>query len=458
MTIERVLIVDEKSIHRTCLYDLLRKRQSEVFSADNGPGAVQLLHHQPFDLILCDLNIRGSSGLEFLKTAKAHSPQTPVILTTEVGCIESAVEAMRLGAFNYLLKPFHPETLETMLDRVEEHIDLLQENCFLRGEISSHSDHKKHLLIAESSMMKQILSDVSKIAKSSSSVFISGESGTGKEVIAHAIHSQSHRSTQPFIKVNCAAIPAALLESEFFGHEKGAFTGALHRKPGRFELSDKGTLLLDEVSEIPLELQSKLLRAVQEMEFERVGGIRPIKVDVRLISTSNRSMKAAVEEKLFREDLYYRLNVVPIHLPPLRERKEDILPLAEYFLNRLCRENQQSPKQLDPNARRKLIDYHWPGNIRELANVVERTVVMNTTRLIEAHQVYIDLCCPVKENPAAQIPVGITLEEMERRLILETLAREKNNRTRAAQVLGISIRTLRNKLHSYNKEILKLTV
>lgn len=449
MAIEKVLIVDSDRQGRHFLYELLRKRKSEVFQADNCSSALQLLHTHPVDLILCDLDIPTTGGLEILKKAKALSPQTLVILTTSNASIENAVEAMRLGAFNYLLKPFSVEIVEPMLDRAQEHIDLLQENHYLREEISTQPERKNHLLIAESAMMKQILSDVGKIAKSSSSVFISGESGTGKEVIAHAIHAQSHRTLQPFIKVNCAAIPSALLESEFFGHEKGAFTGAINKKLGRFELADRGTLLLDEISEIPLELQSKLLRAVQEMEFERVGGIRPIRVDVRLISTSNRPMKEAVAQKIFREDLYYRLNVVPIHLPPLRERKDDILPLAEFFLTRLCEENQKPLKHLCPSARQKLTDYHWPGNIRELANVIERTVVMNATDVIEAHHVYIDLSCPIKEAPSSALPVGITLAEMEKKLILETLAREKNNRTKAAQVLGISIRTLRNKLHAY---------
>ncbi len=311
---------------------------------------------------------------------------------------------------------------------------------------------KKQLLIAESETMQKILSDVVKIAKSSSSVFISGESGTGKEMIAQAIHAQSIRNLQPFIKVNCAAIPATLLESEFFGHEKGAFTGALNKKPGRFELADKGTLLLDEISEIPLEIQSKLLRAVQEMEFERVGGIRPIQVDVRLISTSNRSMKEAIEQKLFREDLYYRLNVVPIHIPPLRERKEDILPLAEFFLKQLCEENKKPLKRLLSDAKQKLLDYHWPGNIRELANVIERSIVMNATDFLEAHQIYIELACSIKEAPAYAFPIGMTLAELEKRFILETLAREKNNRTKTAQTLGISIRTLRNKLNIYHSK------
>ena len=324
-----------------------------------------------------------------------------------------------------------------------------RESAYLEGEVAIQAEQKKQLLIVESAMMKQLLSDVSLIAKSSSSVFISGESGTGKEVIASAIHAQSPRHAQPFIKVNCAAIPATLLESEFFGHEKGAFTGALQKKLGRFELAHKGTLLLDEISEIPLELQAKLLRAVQEMEFERVGGVQSIEVDVRLISTSNRPMREAIEQKLFREDLYYRLNVVPIHLPPLRERGADILPLAEFFLKRLCEENRKPLKRLCANAKRKLTDYHWPGNIRELANVMERTVIMNEAESIEAHQVYLDLSCPVKESPSATLPVGITLAELEKRLILETLSQEKGNRTRAASVLGISLRTLRNKLKVY---------
>ncbi|MEN9343893.1 MAG: acetoacetate metabolism regulatory protein AtoC [Chlamydiota bacterium] len=312
-------------------------------------------------------------------------------------------------------------------------------------------ERKKHRLIAESAPMKALLQDLIKIANSSSSVFISGESGTGKEVIAQAIHEMSPRNTQPFIKVNCAAIPATLLESEFFGHERGAFTGALNRKQGRFELSDKGSLLLDEISEIPLELQAKLLRVVQEMEFERVGGTHPIQVNVRLISTSNRSMKEAVEKKLFREDLYYRLNVIPVHLPPLRERKEDILPLAEFFLKELCEENQKPCKRLLPTAKRKLLEHSWPGNIRELANVIERTIIMNSSLTLEAHQIYIDLCCAVKESPYAALPIGITLAELEKRLILQTLQQEEGNRTKAAATLGISLRTLRNKLKEFDR-------
>lgn len=452
MIIEKVLIADADEQVRNFLHPILRRKKCEVFPAENSEQALQLLHTHLFDLIITDIALTGSKDFEILKEAKAQNPQTVVILTTAYASVESAVEAMRLCAFNYLIKPFSEETIEAMLAKADQHLALLQENNYLKEEISTHSSRKKNLLIAESEMMKKILSDVAKIAKSASSVFISGESGTGKELIAHAIHSQSHRHSNPFIKVNCAAIPTSLLESEFFGHEKGAFTGAINKKLGRFELADTGTLLLDEVSEIPIELQAKLLRAVQEMEFERVGGVRPIRVDVRLISTSNRSMKETVESKLFREDLYYRLNVVPIHLPPLRERQKDIVPLAEFFLARLCEENGKPIKRLTECAQIKLMAYHWPGNIRELANVMERTVVMNPSDTLEAEQLMLDHPTVPLKCPPPSLPIGITLAELEKRLILETLARENQNRTKTAEVLGISIRTLRNKLHLYHKE------
>ncbi len=443
MIIEKVLIVEPDSANQQFLQELLRKKKSETVFADSGMLGRELLREHTFDLIICDLQC---NGLEILKAAQKTHPQIIVIFTTATASVEQAVEAMQRGAFNYVLKPFNKDGIETLLKKVEEHLSRLRENQYLREEISTQKRRKKSILVAESEAMKKILSDVSKIAKSSSSVFISGESGTGKEMVAQAIHAESHRVSQPFIKVNCAAIPNSLLESEFFGHEKGSFTGAFNKRLGRFELADRGTLLLDEISEIPLELQSKLLRVVQEMEFERVGGTKPIEVDVRLISTSNRSMKEAIEQKTFREDLYYRLNVVPIHIPPLRERKEDILPLAEFFLNQLCSENQKPIKKLSEQAKQKLLEYHWPGNIRELANIIERTVVMHATETIEVHHLYIDLTCTYKP---INLPSGLTLAELEKQLILETLARESHNRTKTAQLLGISLRTLRNKLNAY---------
>ncbi len=311
-------------------------------------------------------------------------------------------------------------------------------------------DKKSHILIAYSPSMLKILEEIALIAKSSASVFISGESGTGKEMIAQEIHWQSLRRGNPFIKVNCAALSSTLLESEFFGHEKGAFTGALARKPGRFELAHRGTLLLDEVSEISLDLQPKLLRVIQEREFERVGGIQPVRVDIRLIATSNRLMQEALEKNLFREDLYYRLNVIPIHLPPLRERREDILPLAEFFLKKFCQENQRTLKRFSPQAEQHLIHYLWPGNIRELSNVIERSVVMVRSECIDSS----DLKIERKQKEGAEMhPQGMTLEEVEKRLILQTLQKENNNRTKTAQMLGISVRTLRNKLALYENKL-----
>lgn len=312
----------------------------------------------------------------------------------------------------------------------------------MKRKILSH--RKAYTMIAESASMKKILKDIEQIAQSQASVFISGESGTGKEIVSQTLHYQSSRSDAPFIKVNCAAIPETLIESEFFGHEKGAFTDAVQRRLGRFELADKGTLLLDEVSELPLALQSKLLRVVQEQEFERIGGSLPIQVNVRIISTSNRNMKESVEKKLFREDLYYRLNVIPIHIPALRERKEDILPLAESFLQGLCAENRKPLKRLSAAAENKLIDYAWPGNIRELANLIERTVVMHCGDIIEAEHLMLD-----SGHSFPSLPMGYSLEQLEKKMILETLASHQHNRTKTAEVLGISLRTLRNKLNLY---------
>lgn len=293
-------------------------------------------------------------------------------------------------------------------------------------------------IIAESPLMKKLFADLEKIAKSSASVFIVGESGTGKEEIAHAIHYQSARAHGEFVKVNCAAIPETLLESEFFGHERGAFTGAFNRRMGRLELANGGTLLLDEISEIPLSLQSKLLRAVQQQEFERVGGTKTLKVDVRFISTSNRNMNEMIENRLFREDLYYRLNVVPIYLPPLRDRREEIIPLAEFFLKQ-----HSSEKSLTPEAKQKLLDYSWPGNIRQLANIIERTVVMSGQALIAPEHLFLDGDPSKKEL--------ITLKELEKRHILDALENHGQNRTKTAKALGISVRTLRNKLNEYEE-------
>lgn len=440
--IEKILVADDDPLMLRLISDILKRMGKETTLATNGMQAIQALESESFDLVITDMKMPYKTGVDVLKAAKA-SPSSPlVILVTAHGTIESAVEAMKLGAFHYLIKPFSPESLEGVLEKAKEHTRLLKENSFYRQEA------KSFLLSSQSFSMQRILQDIEKIAKSNASVFVTGESGTGKEVIAGAIHSLSLRKEKPFIKVNCAAIPETLLESEFFGHERGAFTGALVKKIGRFELADQGTLLLDEVTEIPLVLQPKLLRAIQEQEFERVGGTRPIQVNLRFIATSNRNMQEAIESKVFREDLFYRLNVVPIQIPPLRDRKEDILPLANHFLKRFCYENHKPFKQFSSDAIQKLSDYPWPGNVRELANIIERTVVLDFDPLIEAQHLYLDsTISPSKKNWKK----AMSLHEMEKQLILETLQAEHYNKTKAAEILGISVRTLRNKLHEYEE-------
>lgn len=375
MTIEKILLVDDEPLIRRFLAEALSRKKYDVTLAENGKQAFALLKENTYDLVLTDMKMPDCTGLEVLQKVKEYSPQSAMIVMTAFGTIENAIEAMKLGAFQYILKPFTLETLEALIDKTAEHLSLVRENTFLREEVKKGRFY--HKLIFESPSMQKILQQIIQVAKSHATVFIYGESGTGKEVVAAAIHAHSHRKEHPYIRVNCAAIPDTLIESEFFGHEKGSFTGALTRKLGRFELAHKGTLLLDEVTEIPLALQPKLLRVIQEQEFERVGGTKPVSVDVRLISTSNRNLKEAIAQKLFREDLYYRLNVIPIHLPPLRDRREDIIPLAHAFLEKFCQENNKKQKELTHEAKNKLLSHPWPGNIRELANVIERSVVLD---------------------------------------------------------------------------------
>lgn len=436
--IEKVLVADDDSSCKAFVAEVLKRLGKEVILAENGSLAIEWLKKESFDLIISDIKMPHKTGLDVMEFAKIAQPHCLCILATAHGTVESAVDATKQGAFNYLLKPFSLEALESAFAKAEEHVRLKQENLFLREENAKNPN-----LIAESPQMKKILQDLAKIAKSNASVFITGESGTGKEVIGSAIHQLSSRKNTPFIKVNCAAIPETLVESEFFGHERGAFTGALQRKIGRFELADKGTLLLDEVTEIPLSLQPKLLRAIQEQEFERVGGMRPIKINTRFLATSNRNMQEAIETKFFREDLFYRLNVVPIHIPPLRERHEDILPLANYFLKQFCTENHKPLKNFSKDAAEKLLSYPWPGNVRELGNIIERTVVLDFDDIIKAEHLYLDAA----HKPKSQR--GISLYEIEKRHILETLEIHHRNKSKTADSLGISVRTLRNKLHEY---------
>lgn len=448
MAIDTILVVDDDKLVRTFLAETLKRRDIDVQMAEGGQQALMLLRSHHYDMVITDMKMAGMTGLDLLKKIKELYPSTIVVVITAYGSIENAVEAMRLGAFNYLIKPFAPDTIEAIIDKANEHVKLIEENKYLRQQASGDRfAGREPIIIAVSTVMKALLTEAQRIAKSNVNVFLTGESGTGKEVIAQVIHYHSQRAQRPFIKVNCAAIPDTLIESEFFGHEKGSFTGAHVRRLGRLELADTGTLLLDEITETPPLLQAKLLRVVQEQEFERVGGTKPIKVDVRFISTSNRNIKEAVASHILREDLYYRLNVVPIHIPPLRERREDIIPLAEHLVTTMNEEYRGSQKVLTVAAKEKLLSYSYPGNVRELANIIERAYVLDvSTEIAPDHLQIGDLL--IERPVSGKLPVGMSLRELEKQLIIETLA-EYHSRRKAAEVLGISERTLRNRLQEY---------
>lgn len=449
MSIEKILVVDEETLSRDYIADILRKKHLEVETAVQAKEALHLIDEKAIDMIIADMDLSDMPRFQFLEKVKELHPDILFVAITSKGNTEHSSEAIRLGAFSYLLKPCSPEVITSLIEKAREHISLVEENKYLRHEVSTGGSHVGPKVIAESPLMKQILAEAMQVAKSNASVLISGESGTGKEVIAHTIHYNSERKNRPFIRVNCAAMPESLIESEFFGHEKGAFTGANLKRLGRFELAHKGTLLLDEITEIPIMLQAKLLRAVQEQEFERVGGNKTVQVDVRIISTSNRDVKEAVANRFLREDLYYRLNVVPVYLPPLRERREDIIPLALYFLEKLCVGKQHAKKKkLTEDAKKKLMDYPWPGNIRELANIIERAVVLDKSSSISVEHIHLEDA--IKINSSSALPVGLTLAELEERMIVETL-HQHNDQAKAADILGITLRQLKSKLNKIEK-------
>jgi two-component system response regulator AtoC len=394
------------------------------------------------------------SGMEILKYLREKSHETTVVMMTAYATVENAVEAMKMGAFDYIIKPFSPDQIEVIVGKVEERKSLVNENRYLRSELEQQCGFGE--IIGQSDKMQEVFSMIKKVANSRATVLITGESGTGKELVARAIHYNSSRADKPFIKLNCAAVPEGLFESELFGHEKGAFTSANAKRLGRFELSDKGTLFLDEISEIPLNLQSKLLRVLQEREFERVGGTKPLNVDVRIICTSNRNLEEAIAKKQFREDLFFRLNVIPIVLPPLRDRLDDVPYLAEYFVNRYCSENRKEQRTISKMTVTKLMAYSWPGNVRELQNVIERAIVLDYGPIIQPEHISIEQHSTLgnQESDESQEIIdetGIPLWEMERRLILKTLKSLGGNRGMTANALKISVRTLRNKLNQYRE-------
>jgi DNA-binding NtrC family response regulator len=449
---ENILVVDDEPDMRDALTAALRREGLCIFTAANGVEALEKVQGQSFDLIITDVRMPRMGGLALLQELKRTSAAIPVIMMTGYGRIEDAVEAMKAGAFDYLLKPFSLEDLKGVVTKA-----LTPRNAPVTPsmEVPRH-DKQEHLetganverpIVTQDPRMLQVSELAKEAASSKATVLIQGESGTGKEVLARYIHAHSPRSTQPFVAVNCAAIPEGLLESELFGHEKGAFTGAITKQVGKFEWAHRGTILLDEISEMPLTLQAKLLRALQEHEIERVGGRNPVPVDIRIIATTNRRLKDYMATGKFREDLYYRLNVIPLNIPPLRERKGDISLLIEHFIRKHSRGGNQPPPRMSQDTIQHFLQYDWPGNIRELENMVERWLVLYQGGFLATNHLFL--------NEAAALPMAslgkptMSVKEMERALIMETLQAMNGNRTQAAKVLGISLRTLRNKLREY---------
>jgi len=443
----RILVVDDELLMREYVEEALIRAGYLVDTAANGADGVALFERHQHDVVVTDLKMTPMDGLEVLRRVHASHPETRVIVMTAYGTIETAVRALKGGATDYILKPFAPDVLEVAVTRALELARLTQENRYLREEINTRYDNGA--MVGDSPAMQRVQQDIAKVVDSRATVLIRGASGTGKELVARAIHHGGLRADQPFIKVNCAALSAGILESELFGHEKGAFTGAHDRKIGRFELADGGTLLLDEVSEINIELQAKLLRALQEREIERVGGSQTIPVDTRILATSNRSLEDAVAQGKFREDLFFRLNVITITLPPLRERREDIPALAGHFLSVFNRENGRGLRGFSDSAQAALCAYSWPGNVRELQNAIERAVVLSGGPELAPEDFQFNTANLLKPEGDPGLAAGSTVADMERQLIFKTLEHCSQNRTRASELLGISVRTLRNKLKEY---------
>ncbi len=451
-----ILVVDDEKNYLVVLETLLRSEGYEVITADNAKDALEIVLESDVDLVLTDMKMPGISGMELLETIKRRKPDIPVIMMTAYGTIEMAVEAMKKNAYDYITKPFKNEELKRTIRKAIENYTLLKENRRLSRELRER--YRFANIIGKSKPMLEIFSTIEKIASSRASVLITGESGTGKELIAKAIHYSGSRKDGPFISVNCGALTETLLESELFGHERGAFTGAIAMKKGRFELADKGTLFLDEIGDMPASLQVKLLRVLQEMEFERVGGTRTIKVDVRIISASNKTMKEEVEEGRFREDLFYRLNVIHIHIPPLRERVEDIKLLVNYFIDKYSKEEGKEGLKISADAWKALYGYHWPGNVRELENVIERAVVLNSDGIIDLDDLPLEISKKDQELDIDRfIPIGAalqkTLEEIEKALITRALRYNNNVQAHAARMLGITKSLMQHKIKKYNIKV-----
>ncbi len=439
------LIVEDEAKMRRLLELNLGEDGFTTFSAGEAESGLKLLRENPVDLVLTDLKLPGMNGLDFLQTIKRQNAALPVVVMTAFGSVETAVEAMKAGASDYVLKPFSLTEMRMVIHKELDVRNLREENRTLREALGQRYAHPN--VVARSPKMQEVLATVERVAPTNATVLLGGESGVGKDLIARAIHEKSRRVSGPFLKINSSAIPENLLESELFGFEKGAFTGAVASKPGKFELADKGTLFLDEIGDVPPATQVKLLRVLQEREFERLGGTRTVKVDVRLIAATNRDLRAALEEGTFREDLYYRLNVVPIDIAPLRERREDIPDLVNLFVSRFSGESRKPIEGISPEAMQILVNYHWPGNVREVQNIVERACALAKGTALEAADIHLDTRhAKTAAGTSGFLPDGMTLEQWEDAMVQEALRRATGNKSQAARLLGISRNALRYRL------------
>lgn len=441
-----ILVVDDEPVQREMVSGFLKRQGFNVTSAESGGKASELFRQESFDLVLTDQKMPNMSGLDLLQAVHAINPETAVILMTAYGSIESAVSSIKGGAIDYLTKPLNLDQLLFRIRQASERHRLFAENRELREALQER--HRIEGIIGESGPMLEVLSLVRRVAPSDATVLIRGESGTGKELIAKAIHFGSPRARGPLVKVNCAALPETLLESELFGHEKGAFTGALTSRQGRFELANGGTIFLDEIGDLPLHLQAKLLRVLQEREYEKVGSSRPVKVNVRILAASHRPLEALIKAGQLREDLYYRLNVVTILIPPLRERRSDLALLIDHFLRHFAEKNGKTIRGLTHEARDILLRYDFPGNVRELENLIERAVVLTRDDVIGSGDLPLTVQDPEAEDEQGT-NLTVAVEALERRMIRDALARSDGVQTRAAELLGISERALRYKLIKY---------
>jgi len=455
MTIQHpshILIVDDDLNHLKTLQTIVRSWGYRVSTADDGVKAVEGVKEKPFALILMDVRMAQMSGIEALQRIKQYNPAIPILIMTAYSSVDSAVKALKSGAYDYLTKPLDFEVLKISIARALEHSGLKAENATLKSKMSA--DYDLQNIIGKSRPMKELVDMMSMVAPSEATVLITGESGTGKELIAKSIHHNSQRKDRPLVVVNCAAITETLLESELFGHEKGAFTGADKRREGRFKQADKGTIFLDEISETSAAMQAKLLRVIQEREIQRVGGEETLSVDVRILAATNRNLEDDVKEGKFREDLFYRLNVVTLRIPPLRERQDDIPLLAQHFLEKYAKKNHKQVKGFSPLAMDMLLKYAWPGNVRELENVIERAVILLPDEHITEKELPVTITSSYAEKsgwvaPPPTVAANRPLDEVEKEAILATLEDSGGNKSETARRLGINRKTLHKKLKDY---------